>query len=86
MEELLTVKDIMRILQVTEQTVQRYVLRKKIPYLKINRMLRFRPSEIDQWIASERNRKAAKGKAKPERELLAETEAAEAKENGAGND
>ena len=52
MEELLTIKDLIKVLQVTEQTVQRLVLRKKIPFCKINRMLRFRPSEIDRWIDS----------------------------------
>jgi excisionase family DNA binding protein len=52
MEALLTVKDLTGILQVTEQTIQRYVLAKEIPYRKIKRMIRFRPSEIDRWINS----------------------------------
>jgi excisionase family DNA binding protein len=37
-------------LKLTEQTIQRYVLRKEIPYHKIMRAVRFRPSEINQWI------------------------------------
>jgi excisionase family DNA binding protein len=50
MENLLTVKELAAVLKLTEQTIQRYVLRKEIPYRKIMRAVRFRPSEIDQWI------------------------------------
>jgi excisionase family DNA binding protein len=50
MEILLTVKELAAALKLTEQTVQRYVLRKEIPYRKIMRAVRFRPSEINRWI------------------------------------
>jgi excisionase family DNA binding protein len=50
METLLTIKELAEVLKVTEQTVQRYVLRKAIPYRKIKRMVRFRPSEIETWV------------------------------------
>jgi excisionase family DNA binding protein len=50
MEILLTVKELAAALKLTEQTIQRYVLRKEIPYHKIMRAVRFRPSEINQWI------------------------------------
>jgi len=50
MEILLTMKELAAALKITEQTVQRYVLRKEIPYRKIMRMVRFRPSEINRWI------------------------------------
>jgi excisionase family DNA binding protein len=50
MEVLLTLKELAMALKVTEQTVQRYVMRKEIPYRKIMRMVRFRPSEINRWI------------------------------------
>jgi excisionase family DNA binding protein len=50
MEILLTVKELAAALKLTEQTIQRYVLRKEIPYRKIMRAVRFRPSEIDRWI------------------------------------
>jgi excisionase family DNA binding protein len=50
MEILLTVKELAAALKLTEQTIQRYVLRKEIPYRKIMRAVRFRPSEINQWI------------------------------------
>ena len=50
MEILLTVKELAKALKLTEQTVQRYVIRKEIPYHKIMRAVRFRPSEINRWI------------------------------------
>ena len=50
MESLLTVKELAAALKLTEQTIQRYVLRKEIPFHKIMRAVRFRPSEINQWI------------------------------------
>jgi excisionase family DNA binding protein len=52
MEILLTVKELAAALKLTEQTIQRYVLRKEIPYHKIMRAVRFRPSEINRWIDS----------------------------------
>jgi excisionase family DNA binding protein len=50
MEILLTAKELAAALKLTEQTVQRYVLRKEIPFRKIMRAVRFRPSEINRWI------------------------------------
>jgi excisionase family DNA binding protein len=50
MEILLTMRELAKALKLTEQTIQRYVLRKEIPYHKIMRAVRFRPSEINQWI------------------------------------
>ncbi len=50
MESLLTVKELAEVLKLTEQTIQRYVLRKEIPFHKIMRAVRFRPSEINRWI------------------------------------
>ena len=50
MEELLTVKEVAEKLKVTEQTIQRYIMQKEIPFKKIKRMVRFRASEIEKWI------------------------------------
>ena len=52
MESLLTVKELAAALKLTEQTIQRYVLRKEIPFHKIMRAVRFRPSEIESWMES----------------------------------
>jgi excisionase family DNA binding protein len=50
MEILLTMKELAAALKLTEQTIQRYVLKNEIPYRKIMRAVRFRPSEINKWI------------------------------------
>ena len=50
MEILLTVKELALALKLTEQTIQRYVMRNEIPYRKIMRVVRFRPSEVNRWI------------------------------------
>jgi excisionase family DNA binding protein len=33
-------------------TLRKYVAKRKIPFVKVGRLVRFRPSEIDGWIAS----------------------------------
>jgi len=50
LEQLLNVKELAAYLKCTEQTVRRYVMAKKIPYRKIDRMVRFWPSEIQEWV------------------------------------
>jgi len=52
MDQLLNVKELAAYLKCTEQTVRRYVMAKKIPYHKIDRMVRFWLSEIQEWIKS----------------------------------
>jgi excisionase family DNA binding protein len=49
MEPYLTIKELAGILRLSEQTIQRYVLRREIPYLKIRKVIRFRPAEIEEW-------------------------------------
>jgi excisionase family DNA binding protein len=50
MEQLLSVKELALHLKCTEQTIRRKILAKKIPYHKIDRMVRFWPSEIQEWV------------------------------------
>jgi excisionase family DNA binding protein len=50
LEQLLNVKEVAAYLKCTEQTVRRYVMAKKIPFRKIDRMVRFWPSEIKEWV------------------------------------
>jgi excisionase family DNA binding protein len=45
----MTIKDVAGYLQLSEQTIQRYVLKREIPYLKIRKVIRFRPSAIEEW-------------------------------------
>ena len=50
METLMTIADVAEKLQLTEATIRKYVLAKVIPYIKIGAAIRFRPSEIEEWI------------------------------------
>ena len=48
--KLLTVKELARILAISEKTIYGYVSRNMIPYLKIQSSVRFRPKHIAQWL------------------------------------
>jgi excisionase family DNA binding protein len=50
LEIYMTIKDVAEYLQLSKQTIQRYVLKREIPYLKIRKVIRFRLSELEQWI------------------------------------
>jgi excisionase family DNA binding protein len=39
-------------IQVSTQTVYRYVAKGEIPYHKLSRAVRFKPSEIESWMES----------------------------------
>jgi excisionase family DNA binding protein len=49
MEPYLTIREVAGILRLSEQTIQRYVLKREIPYLKIRKVIRFRPADIEEW-------------------------------------
>ncbi len=53
-EPLLTVKELCGWLKVKPATVYDWVYRGKIPHLKVGVLLRFRMSEIDQWLTDQR--------------------------------
>jgi excisionase family DNA binding protein len=48
--KLLTIRDVAGYLQLSEQTIQRYVLNRGIPFHKVKKMIRFRLSEIEEWV------------------------------------
>ena len=73
MDQLLNVKELAAYLKCTEQTVRRYVMAKKIPYHKIDRMVRFWLSEIQEWIKSGKAKKCGVNK-KSNGVLFAEVE------------
>ena len=50
LETLLTIAEVAAALKLAEQTVRRWVLRREIPFLKIGKAVRFRPSDIARWI------------------------------------
>jgi excisionase family DNA binding protein len=51
-EDYITVKEVAVKMRLSEQTVYRLVSKKAIPFHKIQRCVRFRPSEIEWWIAN----------------------------------
>ena len=50
MEKYITVKEVADMMQLAEQTIRRYVMLGQIPFYKIVRAVRFKPSEIQKWI------------------------------------
>jgi excisionase family DNA binding protein len=52
METLLCIDELAGNLKVTEQTIRKWIFKKQIPFVKIGKVIRFRPSKIDQWIDS----------------------------------
>ena len=50
MEMYLTIEELAEYLKLAEQTIRRWVLNREIPFHKIKKVIRFRVSEIEQWI------------------------------------
>jgi excisionase family DNA binding protein len=48
--KLMTIRDVAAFMQLSEQTIQRYVLNREIPFHKVKKVIRFRLSEIERWI------------------------------------
>ncbi len=53
LERLLTVQDISSLLGLKKSYVYYLTHQKKIPHMKINGHLRFRQSDIDEWLQSQ---------------------------------
>jgi excisionase family DNA binding protein len=49
-ETYLDIEGVAKYLGVAEKTVRKWVLNREIPYHKIMKVIRFRVSEIEQWI------------------------------------
>ena len=52
METYWKVNEVAAALQISAQTVYRYAANGEIPFHKLNRAVRFKPSEIESWIES----------------------------------
>ena len=50
MEKYITAKEVADVVKLSEQTIRRYVMLGQIPFYKIVRAVRFKPSEIQKWI------------------------------------
>jgi excisionase family DNA binding protein len=52
MENYWKVREVAEALQISVQTVYRYVANGEIPCHKLDRSVRFKPSEIERWVES----------------------------------
>ena len=50
LEPWLSVEEIARHLNVSKETVYRWLEREKIPAHRIGKLWRFKPSEVDEWV------------------------------------
>jgi excisionase family DNA binding protein len=49
-ETYMTIEEVADYLKLAKQTIRKFVLNKSIPYRKVQKSVRFRLSEIEQWI------------------------------------
>ena len=56
MDTYLTANEVAELVKLSLQTIRRYTMNKEIPFHKINRAVRYKKSEIEQWVE---NRKAS---------------------------
>ena len=59
MDKYITAKEVAAMVQLSEQTIRRYVMLKQIPFHKIIRAVRFKPCEIQKWVEEKRAGKIA---------------------------
>jgi excisionase family DNA binding protein len=67
METYLTVDDLSKALQVTPVWIYKLVREKRIPFVHVERCVRFSPSEIERWLEERRNQEWSLGAKKRER-------------------
>ena len=75
METYLTIEELASHLKLATQTIRRWVLNREIPFHKINKVIRFRLSEIEKWI--ENGAKIPSSERESEQELFNEIEVGE---------
>jgi excisionase family DNA binding protein len=57
MERLLNIKELSQLLSVKEATIYTWIHQELIPYYKLNGLVRFRESEINEWLKKKQKRK-----------------------------
>jgi excisionase family DNA binding protein len=72
MEAYLDIREVAGILKLSVQTIRRYVLKKEIPFHKIKRAVRFKPSEIEWWVENRKEFEAANRNKNPDGALFEE--------------
>ena len=54
LQELVSVQTLSRLLDVKEKTIREWVLKRKIPYHKLGKLVRFHLSEIRAWYQAQK--------------------------------
>jgi excisionase family DNA binding protein len=49
MEQLLSIKEVSTRLKVKESTLRAWVFQKRIPFVRLGRLVRFRESDLEDW-------------------------------------
>ena len=50
MDAYLTASEVALLVKLSLQTIRRYTMKKEIPFHKINRAVRYRKNEIEEWV------------------------------------
>ena len=53
-DEFLTTEELATLLKIPKLTVYKWVSQRKIPYVKVGKHLRFKRSEIEEWLKERR--------------------------------
>jgi excisionase family DNA binding protein len=61
METYLTVDDLSKALKVTPVWIYKLVREKRIPFIHVERCVRFSPSEIEKWLEDRKDREWSLG-------------------------
>jgi excisionase family DNA binding protein len=80
-EAYLNTKQLAEHLNMAEQSIRRWVMDNKIPYHRINGVIRYRLSEVELWIESKRNKKNRKKDIEVSNDLFNETKPVETTES-----
>jgi excisionase family DNA binding protein len=75
LETYLSIEGLAKYLGIAEKTVRKWVLNHDIPYHKIMKIIRFRVSEIEQWIEASGKNPQGNGGEEQDGDLFAEDEA-----------
>jgi excisionase family DNA binding protein len=81
--KLMTIRDVAEFMQLSEQTIQRYVLNREIPFHKVKKVIRFRLREIERWIDEGGGKRPDVSDSSREGDLFADTEGRETGEGQA---
>jgi excisionase family DNA binding protein len=52
METLIDITELGKLTTIKTATLRKYVAKRKVPFVKVGRLVRFRPSEIEVWLAA----------------------------------